>query len=301
VKTHPKLFALYLFIFLFLLSACSPSAGSPSLSPTPVVTEPTPTSPEDYVLIVGDTPAPQTLTGEPTQEEAVLAENLTMQTDSETIRLRLLRNYTRWDTLQVDGVVKYFNPGESETAAQTIRTQIWIDQKTGRYRVLLGNQPDTVEQAIICDGASILDLNLVSQTSEVYSVAPYVKEYYNPPEIVTDMIEPHPLEGSLGTPMAAMIFSSGIAQRGGYYQPIRSETFAGRETIVVDWYRMQGMLVDRFWIDSESGMILRWQNFGKGGGEAVETEMIINRFEFGAPMPDELFNLQEVGTPEFTD
>jgi hypothetical protein len=67
-----------------------------------------------------------------------------------------------------------------------------------------------------------------------------------------------------------MIFPSGFGQRSGTFTPVRMEFVAGRETLVVEWRREADALVDRFWIDTQTNILLRWQNFGKTGRRPVD-------------------------------
>jgi hypothetical protein len=80
------------------------------------------------------------------------------------------------------------------------------------------------------------------------------------------------LTGILPTPLSGLLFPSGLGQRGGTYTPVSVETIAGREALVVDWTAPWGEIVDRFWIDAVTGVILRDQANGKDGGGALTSD-----------------------------
>lgn len=236
-----------------------------------------------------------------TPTQAPQSQPLSLESDSETIRLKLLYSHANWQTLWVDGVVTWNAPAGSDAPPQAYRQQVWVDQPNFRFRYVNGNVDGDPDFIRVSDGQNVLETNLTSGQS-IPSVLPnFVRAPFEPPSVVTDTIYPHPLEGQIGSPFGALIFPTGLAQGGGTFTPLGLETVLGRETLVVDWSPQPGLLASRYWVDMLTGVILRGQDFGKGGGEAVQNEYVINAIEFDQPLADALFLVEPVSSLAFTD
>jgi hypothetical protein len=172
---------------------------------------------------------------------------LSMNSDSETIRLKLLYSYTFWKTIRVEGLANWYV--ENETP-QIYQQQLWIVLPT-KARIISGNPDNNPDYVWISDGENILE------NGQLSVLPPYVNEPFSPPEVISDHIYRYPLSMVMVSPFADEIFPSGSAQRGGKYVPIKEEIVANRKALVVDW--AEGTSNERFWIDVDTGVILRDQ------------------------------------------
>ena len=221
---------------------------------------------------------------------------LNVQSDSETIRLRLLHSYTFWKALWADATVTWYPLPGSKDPPQINHEQLWVSQADHWFKSLIGpiqGDPETVK---ICDGTSILDMNLKSGQAETQQLPNFGKEPYNPSELVTDTVYPHPLSGLIGSPLSEMVLSSSLGQRSGSFQAAQLVELAGRQALIVDWSRQPGVRVDRMWVDAQTGVILRWQNFSKEGGDALASDLTINSIQYSEGYPAEMFSLK-IGLP----
>jgi hypothetical protein len=113
---------------------------------------------------------------------------------------------------------------------------------------------------------------------------------------------PNPIWGQIGTPLSELVFSADRAQNQGTFQPVRLESVAGRQTLAVEWTYVQNQLPSfKAWLDVETGVILRIQEFGKGGGEQVQSDRVVDQVAYDTPMNEGLFNLQFSQMPSFSD
>jgi len=225
---------------------------------------------------------------------------LSMQSASEEIRLRMLDSYQFWQTLWADAQITYFSsdPSQSEPV-QVSRVQAWIEQPDYLFRILIGATDQRPEQLMVSDGSAISRWDLAAGQEEVSSISEFDRAPYNPARSVSDTVTSHPMAMSLGTPLNDALFPSSLAQRGGEYHPVRPESAAGREALVVDWYRVPDQRVDRFWLDTKTGIVLRWQNFSKAGGERIETEISIQSIVYDVEFPPDAFARQIGEVPQF--
>ncbi len=231
-----------------------------------------------------------------------LTPSLNLQSDSETIRQRLLFSYTTWQSLWANAETLYYNPeNPGGEPTERFRTQIWVEPNRLHYRVLTGDLDGSPKYVQVSDGSQDVFMNLQSGEIERSDLSPYARDVkkYEPPVVVSDTVYPHPLSGALRTPLSDMIFSSGLGQRSGTFTPVRMEFAAGREALVVEWRREADVLVDRFWIDSQTGILLRWQKFGKPGGDQPVSDITLTAVEINPALDEALFNLQIGEPPHF--
>ncbi|NUM47137.1 MAG: PD40 domain-containing protein [Anaerolineales bacterium] len=210
---------------------------------------------------------------------------LTLESDSETIRQRILLSHTFWQALWADAQITDYVSGTP--AVQ--RVQVWVNQPA-QARVLSGKADGTPATLWISDGQ-------MTRTGE--DLSGYGLENFIPPMTESDTVYPHPMTGIMPTPLSSLLFPSGLAQRGGTYRPIAIETVAGRETLVVEWNRPDGPLTDRFWVDTVTGVILHQQNYGKGGDGALTYEYLISNIQFDLTFHPETFNRLAAFPPAF--
>jgi Tol biopolymer transport system component/outer membrane lipoprotein-sorting protein len=223
--------------------------------------------------------------------------NLTTASDSESIRMRLLNSHTYWKTVWVDGEVSWF---QSSGERQVSRFQIWADPWNGRFKILSGSTGDIApETEQVSDGDSILNLDAKSGQAQTGRAQAAAKQTFDAPQAISDTIYPHPLAQEMNTPATDALFPTGLAQRGGTYTPVGTETIAGRSVVVVDWTRQNSAVrIDRFWVDAKTGLILRWQNFDKDG-EGLSSEMVFHKVEYDRFIPSVLFSTQPGALPRY--
>jgi hypothetical protein len=223
---------------------------------------------------------------------------LTMDSSSETIRQKLQASATLWDTVFVDGTVTWYPPEGTDAPPQIFHEQDWIDYPSHRFRVLLGPADGAAETFQACDGSTILEIDLKSGQSQASPLPKFAQE----PALVPSQ---DVLWGQIGTPLAEIVLSSNYAAAagvsGGIYEPVGIEKVAGRQTLVADWTRAGNSQHSyRAWVDVETGVILEFQEFGKGGGEALQGERLVNQVVYNADFPDFMFG-SPTSPPQFSD
>ncbi len=207
------------------------------------------------------------------------------------IQQQMLTSHTRWQTLHIIyTVMQYPLPGSSMEASQQ-NVQVWI-QQPAQFKVVISEPKGGPQTSSISDGKTIVD-----SSGQAQSLPPSVLEPFNPPNSRSDTVEMHPLAGYLGSPVSDLIFPAGLAQRGGEYQQTGQELVADRQAYVVEWSREPGVLIDRLWVDAQTGIILRQQNYGKVHNASPLSDYQATYVEINSPLPAETFNLAGVPTP----
>lgn len=216
---------------------------------------------------------------------------------SEEIEAKLAQGAQTWHTVWADIQVAYYPPEDSNDELQRFHYQIWADQTGGKFKEIFGLPDGEPTHLRVADGGSLLEMDLVTGEARRSDLPGFEA----PPEAPGDAVIMEPMRMALGPATGDLIFPGGLAQRGGTYAAVELDAVAGREALVVDWARAGAGRVDRFWLDVQTGLILRWQNFGKQGGEAMESEHEVNAIAYDVDFPQDFFSLTPAITPPFSD
>ena len=224
--------------------------------------------------------------------------SLTMNSSSETIREKMQTSTTFWKTIYLDGVITWYPPNGGNAPVQVFHEQDWIDYASHRYRVLLGPVDGNAETFKTCDGSTILEIDLKTGQSQARPLPKFAQE--NSPVPGQDT-----LWGQIGTPLTEIALSANYAvaagASGGTYTPLKTEQIAGRQTLVVDWTQSANTQHSyRAWVDVQTGVILKFQQYGKGGGHVIQGERVVRQVIYDASLPDVLFG-SPVSPPQFSD
>ncbi len=227
---------------------------------------------------------------------------LSLDSTSEEIQSAMLESATRWETIWMDGTVTWYDPTGSGNPPQVFHEQVWIDQADNQFRVLLGAGEGEAENFKVCDGMTILEMSLPSGTSQSRPLPDFAKVGQYVPPVEPAHAYPNPIWGQIGTPLSEIIFSADRAQNQGTFVPVKLESVAGRQTLVVEWTYVENQQPSfRAWLDTATAVILKIQEFGKAGGEDVQSERLVNQVAYDAAMEDTLFSLQFSEMPAFSD
>jgi outer membrane lipoprotein-sorting protein len=207
------------------------------------------------------------------------------------IQQLMLSSHTRWHTLHIIYAINQYPAPGSITQPEQQNVQVWI-QQPAQFKVVISAPKGGPQTSVISDGKDILDSSGMQQ-----SLPPSVLEPFNPPNSPSDTVYMHPLAGFLGTPVSDLIFPAGLAQRGGQYKQTGQEMVAERQAYVVEWSREPGKLIDRFWVDAQTGIILRQQNYGKENATSPLSDFQATYVEINSPITADTFSLAAVPTP----
>ena len=193
--------------------------------------------------------------------------------DSSPGEIRHLMNESRssWQSLWLDSV--YFNYGLQGFTGrpETTRVQAWLSQPDLRLTITWNSAEDNTYTELDRDGL-------------VYTLSPAGKFQARHADAL----------GLRSTPLALEMITSGnseIFNQPGQMQVLGEDTVAGRQTLVVDWSTNgRGVWPDqyRIWIDSQTGIVMRYQFYANPISDALLGEVIIVRLDLDVnfPQPD---------------
>jgi WD40 repeat protein len=227
---------------------------------------------------------------------------LSLDSTSEEIQSAMLESATKWETIWMDGTVTWYDPTGSGNPPQVFHEQTWIDQSTSHFRVLLGPGDGPAETFKVCDGSTILEMDLKTGQSQSHPLPEFAKAPGYVPPVEPGVAYPNPIWGQIGTPLSELVFSADRAQNQGTFEPVGMESITGRQTLVIQWTYTQNQLPSfKAWLDTETAVIFRIQEFGKGGGDEVQSDRMVSQVVYDAPLSDDLFGLQFSTLPSFSD
>jgi hypothetical protein len=181
-------------------------------------------------------------------------EPLTIESSSDEIRQRVLGRI--WDTLWLDGQATYINPDGS---TETFFVQAWLERHGGGH-IIGSDQLDNItgRPEHVTQGWSASSAGERGASSEPWST--------------------HPLE--MKGSVMELIFPRFLSARAAPPQAIGEDQVAGRAALVVRWGG------DIFWIDKETGVLLKQQHYNKMDTTGpVTLEVSIDSIAFNVPMP----------------
>lgn len=258
-----------LFLVLIFLTACSSAAGNQSTDPS---------------SSAGASPTPA-----PTLPPPFLSETST----SEQIQTAMLQSATRWQSLRMDGLIRFYEPGG--LVMQSIREQVIIDQRDFHFRIMVGVADGTIGTLKASDGVNIHDANL--KTGELvttqYPESARVSGFA--PQFQPGTASPNPIWGQIGTQLSQLAFPSDLAQNHGEFKSLGIDFVADRRALVVEW-TLSGNTLPSFkaWLDTSTAVILKLQEFGKEGGTAVVGERIVRSITYNETFEASLFEKPSV-------
>lgn len=242
------------------------------------------------------TPTPEPPAAAPAVTPAGLP--LSMDSSSEAIQQKMLHSALNWKSIWLDGVVTANLANPPEIAHQ----QVWIDQLQARFRFLGGPAGGEATNYKVSDGISILKMDIASGQTQM-SMMPEGTAGQFVPELVPDTAFPNPIWGQIGEQLVSMAFSADYAQNQGVFKPFAVELVAERQTLAVEWTYIKNTQPSwLLWLDVQTGVILKMQDFGKGGGDTVENEYLVTQVLYDIPdLSAQLFSVHPVQAPVFSD
>ena len=206
----------------------------------------------------------------------------------EDARLLMLYSHARWQSLWVDMLVTNYQGDAAQTVNDQTRYQFWLQQPAAA-RLVSGPADGAPQRLWVSDGLAQQENGGGIETSSPATIGDFA------PPFAVDSITPHPYAGRMGAPAADFIFATGLGQRSGEYRLVGRENWAGREALVVEYYRYpDDPVLERLWVDAETGVILRYISFGKPGGGPPSVEVQVQQIQVNPPIDPALF---EFGQP----
>jgi len=181
-------------------------------------------------------------------------------------------SYPLWESLWLQGQALYLQPDGNQ---QKVVMQAWLSR--GGKGMALATNPMPLEADFsidtlvahawaINDGQTIFEYDSASQS-------------LNPAQL-PNRWNNHPLESA--NPVLAMIFPAGTLPPAESLLPRELAVLLERPVLVVDWGEQ------RYWLDAETGLVLRRQSHTGDGQEPVVVELLALVFNPG--LPDRIFD-----------
>jgi len=222
--------------------------------------------------------------------------NLSLESTPEQIQQAMLESASHWTTLQMSGTVTYYLPDGS---TQIVKEQVWLDPLNSRYRVEVNGFPTSTDAAIkVSDGSIITNANLSSGVVESFAFPDSARVGQFVPPLETGAAYPNPIWGQIGTPLSQLAFPSDYAQNQGIFTALGTEMIAGRNALIVEWkFSATSLPSWKLWLDTQTAVILKVQEFGKEGSATMQGERLVESITFDPALDSTTFVLP-AGLPQ---
>lgn len=226
--------------------------------------------------------------------------------DKESIRIleSMLTSHENWKTIQGKAFVTYY---PEEGKPQVTQVDVLINAPDSLRIETTGSESETEDHFLqVSDdkylyevdfGHSLFtrlphprtfvedDLKRLPTTLQTV----YQNEFENIP-----VIYPHPLASSIASPIAELVFPTGLAQRRGELTVVEEAEIAGRSVWVIDWEKKdefgQMTLKERLWIDKEMGIVLKIERYFWNEFREVVEEISFEEVTFNSPTTTNQFS-----------
>jgi hypothetical protein len=216
--------------------------------------------------------------------------DLSMDSTSEQIQRAMYESAARWTTLQMNGTVTWYLP---DGTTQVFQEAVWLDPLNNRYRVELNGVLNSTDKFLkFSDGKNIYNVNLNIGHIESFPYPDFARVGQYIPPTVEGEAYPNPIWGQIGSPLSQLAFSSDYAQNKGTFTPVAMEAIAGREALIVEWQFSENSTPSwKLWLDSQTAVILKLQEFGKDANDRLEGERVVESIAFHQTMDPSMFVL----------
>jgi hypothetical protein len=211
--------------------------------------------------------------------------DLNLNTPPQQIQRAMLESAAHWTTLQMSGTITWYMPDGS---TQAFSEKVWLSPLDSRYRVELSG--DTENTLKLSDGSTIYNVNLNSMLAEQSAYPDFARVGQYVPPVQAGMAYPNPIWGQIGTPLSEMAFPANYAQNDGTFTPLGMDSVAGRPALIVAWtFNGNPSPSWKAWLDTQTAVILKIQEFGKDGGNTLQGERIVETILFDAAIDASVF------------
>lgn len=288
----PAVLAILILLLTISLTACAVANAGPAEQSASV------TAPASMAAAKAATPIVEPSRG---PEIPPSLPSLNLDSDSEMILQKIRWSHTTWQTLWAEGLDRWMSPDGLGTVQGEIRSQAWVSQPGRSLREMYGPLNEDPSFMQVMDGVSVLRMDPDGEFREVTEAPEFLDSPYVPNEGSPDEEARHPLGRVLQTALAQLVFPFPVSSEDVTFKGVRMEEVVGRQSLVIDLYRVGGSRTDRFWVDAEKGILLRRQHFGKGGSEKPLAETLLTAIVYDTPIPEGCFSLAFENIPGFEE
>ena len=218
---------------------------------------------------------------------------LTKRSDPETIRQRIKEGPLLWKTLWIDVQIITYGPQSYAGLPKTYRAQAWISQPDQSRELfgLLSEAPSSV--SMVEEGASFyINPTLKLAYSEEWKGNP-PKEYSGGKLLANaalrDMVFPGSGDLRSGKADERIGIIGGIGSTwvkgDGTFNTLKYERIADRRALVIDWMNSENKRETRLWLDVQTGLILRLQEYGGADFQTLTYESIVTEIAYNQSSP----------------
>jgi DNA-directed RNA polymerase specialized sigma24 family protein len=199
--------------------------------------------------------------------------------------IQRLRQYTAdWRTIWLDASIVSYGPIGYIGPPRITRAQLWLDDD---HLLWVSGEPGGDPREIIL---GMLKQRMYYQAKPGQDGAWFAEVDFQNPNSLAAIVENLPL--LINTITAEEYFRGNLIQRDGMsFRVVGEEQVSGRAANQVEQRGLDGKLINRFWIDQQTGLVLRSQQFTQDYQRArITDEITVSDMTFDVDFPPALFD-----------
>jgi DNA-directed RNA polymerase specialized sigma24 family protein/LysM repeat protein len=233
-------------------------------------------SPGQLLNLPASQPRPSRMTPAPFTPAPPLA-LLTWQSSLHDIQQRINGSQGAWHSLWADVLnIQYGPPGYVGQPQSITRKQVWILQPA-YTRVIYGSADTEPSGTYVIVAGHVYGQDLNSQ--RVYE------------DLTSDLV--------IDLDLQKLFVPGDVALNNGQFSLAGQEPVADRTALMLDWRYTNGGRIYRFWVDAQTGVILRRREYGGANFSAVLNDITVASIAFDVDMPLTLFDPQAYKGDQF--
>lgn len=214
--------------------------------------------------------------------------------DGKTLQELMLYSHENWSSIYLDATGTWYSGNQANSINSEERHQVWIRRPF--YMLAFSGPKDGSPNALyISDGGAYRLPGIEPQIFPDYMLTP-------PGMPAVDSGLPvQPPESFIPNPLLENIYPIGLASRPGEYRPTGVAVIANRPAYILEWIpEFATQRLNRFWIDSQTGLILRMEGYTKPDGRFLTQEIEVTYIMYDVVLPETLFTLDFSLPPNFS-
>ena len=221
-----------------------------------------------YPLILpSGTPVPKSTHFPPSEPPYIMTEILALLRVSD-------QNKMPWHTVWLDANVHIYGPSGYIGPPRTKRIQVWLGKE--QILVVIGTPERGVEEVWLL------------LKDKIYSAYPGLGQDWFTTRTVSEFYSKQ-MTDSLDL-LGEAIYGSGSLPEGTTIKTLQREEHAGRAALVLEKENWDGRIMSRIWLDDQTGMVLRKQNFSQDEMGYLLNEVDLNAIEYDVDFPQQMLN-----------
>jgi DNA-directed RNA polymerase specialized sigma24 family protein len=217
---------------------------------------------------------------------------LSLGSDAESV-FRHVQNApdSGWETFFLDAIWYDYGPNGYYGPPRATRSQIWysnIGEEGSRYMALVGEVDQEPQYGVQFEHNVVYEIDFKTGLSYTYPEGPFDGWMNMPPEYRKELSEQRNLRH--GSRILSILLGYELAETYPYFVINNMGKAANRHALVIQSKPAQSPFPQRWWVETQYGLVLRWQKFEPSDPAIILQELYPLSFVPNIPFPKDMLS-----------